>query len=404
MTNDVKKVPELRFPEFNEDWNERTLSDSIKILKSGLSRELSTTDIGLPVIRANNLQNYNLVLDDIKYWFKEDPKGAKTENYYLEKNDILVNFINSEAKMGTSCIIKSDFKRDTIYTTNILRYVTKEAYDSYFHYIYTQTYNYKKWIKIITKPAVNQASFTTVDFKKIPYYIPEFKEQQKIGEFFSKLDRQIELEEQKLAKLEEQKKVYMQKIFSQQLRFKDENGNDYPKWENKQLGNLVDITMGQSPSSKNYTENSNYTTLVQGNADLNNGYIEPRIYTKQITKLAEVNDILLTVRAPVGKIGRAQLKACIGRGVCAIKGDSFIYYFLELFDLQNKWIRFSQGSTFESISGNEIKNIDIAYPVNEERQKISEFLSKLDKLLKNQLLKVEQLKQRKQGLLQKMFI
>ncbi|RIN32120.1 restriction endonuclease subunit S, partial [Staphylococcus succinus] len=131
MTNDVKKVPELRFPEFNEDWNERTLSDSIKILKSGLSRELSTTDIGLPVIRANNLQNYNLVLDDIKYWFKEDPKGAKTENYYLEKNDILVNFINSEAKMGTSCIIKSDFKRDTIYTTNILRYVTKEAYDSY---------------------------------------------------------------------------------------------------------------------------------------------------------------------------------------------------------------------------------------------------------------------------------
>lgn len=124
--------------------------------------------------------------------------------------------------------------------------------------------------------------------------------------------------------------------------------------------------MGQSPSSKNYTDDSNNTILVQGNADLNNGYIKPRIYTKQVTKLAEVNDILLTVRAPVVKIGKAQLKACIGRGVCAIKGDNFIYYFLELFDLQNKWIKFVQGSTFESISGNEIKNIDIAYPSNEE--------------------------------------
>nr|WP_244942390.1 restriction endonuclease subunit S [Staphylococcus argensis] len=239
---------------------------------------------------------------------------------------------------------------------------------------------------------------------KYQTYFPNYEEQQKIGAFFYLLDQQIELEQKKLELLEQQKKGYMQKIFSQQLRFKDENGNDYPKWENKLLGNLVNITMGQSPSSKNYTENSNYTTLVQGNADLNNGYIQPRIYTKQITKLAEVNDILLTVRAPVGKIGRAQLKACIGRGVCAIKGDSFIYYFLELFDLQNKWIRFSQGSTFESISGNEIKNIDVAYPINEERQKISEFLSKLDELLKNQLLKVEQLKQRKQGLLQKMFV
>ena len=239
---------------------------------------------------------------------------------------------------------------------------------------------------------------------KIKCKVPIISEQEKIGTFFSKLDRQIELEEKKLELLEQQKKGYMQKIFSQELRFKDENGNEYPNWKNESLGDIAKITMGQSPSSKNYTEDSNYTILVQGNADLNNGYIKPRIYTKQVTKLAEVNDILLTVRAPVGKIGKAQLKACIGRGVCAIKGDNFIYYFLELFDLQNKWIKFVQGSTFESISGNEIKNIDIAYPSNEERQKISEFFSKLDELLKNQLLKVEQLKTRKNGLLQKMFV
>ena len=71
-------------------------------------------------------------------------------------------------------------------------------------------------------------------------YAPNIREQAKIGDFFSKLDRQIELEEQKLAKLEEQKKGYIQKIFSQQLLFKDENGNEYPDWEEKKLGDILE--------------------------------------------------------------------------------------------------------------------------------------------------------------------
>ncbi|WP_252251268.1 restriction endonuclease subunit S, partial [Escherichia coli] len=83
--------------------------------------------------------------------------------------------------------------------------------------------------------------------ENIRVYFPELCEQQKIGEFFSKLDRQIELEEQKLELLQQQKKCYMQKIFSQELRFKDDNGNDYPEWEEKKLGELSQIVRGASP-------------------------------------------------------------------------------------------------------------------------------------------------------------
>ncbi|SUK04541.1 restriction endonuclease S subunit [Staphylococcus agnetis] len=119
-----------------------------------------------------------------------------------------------------------------------MRWVTKHNYEPYFHYTITQTSNYIKWIRIITKPAVNQASFTTVDFKNIPYNLPSYQEQQKIGMFFSKLDRQIELEEKKLELLEQQKKGYMQKIFSQELRFKDENGNEYPESKEYRLSEV----------------------------------------------------------------------------------------------------------------------------------------------------------------------
>lgn len=394
MTNDVKKVPELRFPEFNEDWNERTLSDSIKILKSGLSRELSTTDIGLPVIRANNLQNYNLVLDDIKYWFKEDPKGAKIENYYLEKNDILVNFINSEAKMGTSCIIKSDFKRDTIYTTNILRYVTKEAYDSYFHYIYTQTYNYKKWIKIITKPAVNQASFTTVDFKKIPYYIPEFKEQQKIGDFFSKLDRQIELEEQKLFLLEEQKKGYMQKIFSQELRFKDENGNDYPEWEIKKLMQIAKVKTG----SKNVQDN-----IQDGKYKFFDRSVEVKyLNTFDFDEAAIIYPGEGSKFLPRYFSGKYSLHQRAYSIYDININNNYLYYYLSL--QNNHFLKYAVGSTVKSLRMSGFDKLKVMVPKNSEQEKIGSFFKNLDEFIEKQANKVELLKQRKQSFLQRLFV
>lgn len=115
-------------------------------------------------------------------------------------------------------------------------------------------------------------------------------------------------------------------------------------------------------------------------------------------------DIILSVRAPVGELGIAQFNACIGRGVCSIKGDKFIYYFLEMFKYQNGWKQLTQGSTFESISGNEIRNLLINYPNTVERNKIISFFSKFDQLIYLQSKKIEKLNQRKQAFLQKMFV
>ncbi|WP_145462223.1 restriction endonuclease subunit S [Staphylococcus hominis] len=391
--NKQTNTPELRFPEFDEEWEKRKLGEVVNYKNGGSFESLVKNHGVYKLITLKSVNTEGKLCNSGKYI---DDKCVETLC-----NDTLVMILSEQAPglVGMTAIIPNN--NEYVLNQRVAALVPKQFIDSQF---LSKLINRNQKYFSVRSAGTKVKNISKGHVENFNFLSPDYTEQQKIGNFFSKLDRQIELEEKKLELFEQQKKGYMQKIFSQQLRFKDENGNDYPKWENKLLGNLVNITMGQSPSSKNYTENSNYTTLVQGNADLNNGYIQPRIYTKQITKLAEVNDILLTVRAPVGKIGRAQLKACIGRGVCAIKGDSFIYYFLELFDLQNKWIRFSQGSTFESISGNEIKNIDIAYPINEERQKISEFLSKLDELLKNQLLKVEQLKQRKHGLLQNMFV
>ncbi len=185
-----------------------------------------------------------------------------------------------------------------------------------------------------------------------------------------------------------------------ELRFPEFDG----EWEEKKLGDIAHITMGQSPKSSNYTNNDQDMVLVQGNADMKKGQIYPRIYTTEITKLAEIDDILLSVRAPVGELAIAQLRACIGRGVCAINANKFVYYNLELFKVRNTWKLFSQGSTFESISGNEIKKINFQIPISKsEQQKIGKFFSKLDRQIELEEQKLAKLEEQKKGYMQKIF-
>lgn len=209
-----ERYPELRFPGFTDAWEQREFSDIFAEVKSGLSRMLSNDDIGLPVVRANNINDGQLnLVDDIKYWYKNDPQGANTNNYLIEQGDILINFINSEAKMGTAAYVTRRPERDTIYTTNILRCKVNDEYNPYFIYSLTFLNSYKNYIASITKPAVNQASFTTVDFKKYSIKIPTVKEQNQIADLIETFNKLITLHQRKLDHLQLQKKALLQQMF-----------------------------------------------------------------------------------------------------------------------------------------------------------------------------------------------
>ncbi|MEF9985392.1 MAG: restriction endonuclease subunit S [Bacilli bacterium] len=179
------------------------------------------------------------------------------------------------------------------------------------------------------------------------------------------------------------------------LRFKEFND----EWESKIMNKFFNIIMGQSPQSENYTTNSQDTILIQGNADLSNGKIIPRLYTTQITKKCNENDIIMTVRAPVGDLAITKYNACIGRGVCAIKGNEFLYYNLQIFKQNNGWRKLSKGSTIDSITSDDIKNLLLNYPTVLEQNKIANFLSLLDKKIELQSKKIEILKLYKKGII-----
>ncbi|WP_311774762.1 restriction endonuclease subunit S, partial [Listeria seeligeri] len=165
------------------------------------------------------------------------------------------------------------------------------------------------------------------------------EEQQKIGTFFKQLNSTIALHQRKLEKIKALKTAYLSEMYPAE-------GESKPKrrfagftddWEQRKLGEVVQITMGQSPNGTNYTENPNDYILVQGNADMKNGQVVPRIWTKQITKTAAIGDIILSVRAPVGDVGKTNYNVVLGRGVAGIKGDEFIYQVLFKMRLENYW-------------------------------------------------------------------
>lgn len=175
------------------------------------------------------------------------------------------------------------------------------------------------------------------------------------------------------------------------------------EWEEKALGKAVDITMGQSPNGEYYTENPDDYILVQGNADIKNGWVTPRVWTTQVTKTADTGDIILSVRAPVGDVGRTLYDVVIGRGVASIKGNEFIFQSLIKMKSNGYWTKYSTGSTFESINSNDLKEAIIKLPSIEEQSKIGLFFKQLDDTIDIQQQEIDTLKQTKQGFLQKMF-
>ncbi len=151
-----------------------------------------------------------------------------------------------------------------------------------------------------------------------------------------------------------------EKLFKQKIRFKDEKGNDYPEWVKLNFKQVAVVQMGQSPDSKSYNNLTIGIPLIQGNADIQNRLSRPRQWTNEPTKICEVGDLILTVRAPVGIVSKSVHKACIGRGVCSIKNKSnsdidFLYQFLIWYEV--RWQRLEQGSTFTSVSGRDINNL-----------------------------------------------
>jgi len=175
-------------------------------------------------------------------------------------------------------------------------------------------------------------------------------------------------------------------------------------WEQRKLGEIAPVTMGQSPNGACYTDNPNDVVLVQGNADLKDGWVSPRVWTTEITKTAKSGDLIMSVRAPVGAMGKTAYDVVLGRGVAGIVGNEFLFQALSKKEAEGYWSTVSAGSTFDSINGDELRSTPIDCPRSEtECEAIGNCLSKVDHLITLHQRKYDKLCAVKKSMLDKIF-
>lgn len=176
------------------------------------------------------------------------------------------------------------------------------------------------------------------------------------------------------------------------------------EWEERRLEELCEVTMGQSPDGSTYSDEPSDYILVQGNADLKDGWVFPRIWTTQKTKTAQAGDLIMSVRAPAGAMGKTAYDVVLGRGVAGIKGNEFVYQTLVKFDSDGYWKKLAAGSTFESVNSDAVKGAVLLVPQDvEEQEKIGQYFARLDYLITLHQRKYDGIKELKKYMLQKMF-
>ena len=224
-------------------------------------------------------------------------------------------------------------------------------------------------------------------------------EQRAIATALSDVDVLLAKLDQLIAKKRDLKKAAMQQLLTGQTRLPGFSG----AWGVSRLGDLAEIVMGQSPSSSNYNWKGLGLPLVQGNADIANRKTIRRMFTTEITKRGKRGDILMSVRAPVGEISRAEFDVCLGRGVCAIRyANDFMYHYL--ISLEPRWARLSKGSTFDSVNSADVKELDVCLPQDKlEQTAIAIALSDMDAELTALEYRRDKTRALKQGMMQELL-
>ncbi len=250
---------------------------------------------------------------------------------------------------------------------------------------------------------------------------PKLEEQEKIASFFSLIDDKISLQGDKVEALKDYKKGMMQKIFSRELRFKDDEGRDYPEWEDKKLGEL-DILLVRGPFGSSLTKsimvlkgNNTYKVYEQKHAiqkDCNIGtyYVNQDKYHELKRFAVKPHDYIMSCSGTIGElykipndaeagiINQALLKITVGK---IIDENYFLYAFrYNLNNLETK------GSGIKNITSVKFlkDEFEIPTPSIQEQRKIAKFLINIDKKLEKEQEKLDSLNEYKKGLLQQMFV
>lgn len=396
------KIPKLRFPEFSGEWEEKKLGDISSNVMYGMNAAATEFDGQNKYIRITDISEANNKFIPNRL---SSPLGNLEDRFLVNENDIL--FARTGASTGKSYLYDS---KDGIlyYAGFLIRFNINKENNSKYIFYQTLTKKYQNWLKIMSMRS-GQPGINAEEYKGFEMDVPSLPEQEKIANFLSSVDTKIEKLEKKKKLLEKYKKGMIQKLFSQKLRFKDENGNDYSEWKEKKLGEIGKVSMCKRIMKDQTTISGEIPFYKIGTFGKQaDAFITYELFNEYKSKYSypAIGDILLSASGTIGRTVIYDGKPAyfqdsnivwISNNEKLLK-NNFLYY---LYSNMN-WT--TEDTTIARLYNNNLISMKINIPSLPEQEKIANLLSSIDRKIELAEEELEKNKEFKKGLLQQMFV
>ena len=407
-----KRVPQLRFPEFTDDWEQRKLGDDLVSIHTGTNLLGSTENAGMPLLKMGNIQRGYFDTSKIEFLPEnEQPETEDIANY----GDFFFNTRNTLELVGKGATWMETSGKYA-FNSNIARFELKDIDTIFFNYLYN-TEDMTRQIHARAMGTTSVAAIYPRTLESVEYFVPCMQEQNKIGDYFSNLDHLITLHQRKLEKLKKLKKGLVQKLFSQEVRFKADDGSEFPEWEEKKLGEFGTFIKGAALSKADISEYGSPFILY---GELYTTYKEVAYNIQRRTQAIVdkkyyscIGDVVIPTSGESAE--EISTATCVMVPNVILGGDLNIFrsdivdgrIMSYILNHQVKWkiAMIAQGKSIVHIQAKQLSNIYVKYPVSKvEQQKIADCLSLLDDVIEKQKVTLAAWEEMKKGLLQQMFV
>ena len=385
-------VPKLRFKEFSENWIQLTFNEISKEFSYGTGSAATKYDGENKYLRITDI-------DDETRMFKPKPLTSPNciieDKYKLKEDDIV--FARTGASVGKSYLY-NNCDGNLIYAGFLIKMSVNSA-DSSFIFYETLREKYYKWVSVCSVRS-GQPGLNAEELKSYKLYLPNLIEQKKIALFISAVDEKLQQLSKKKELLEDYKKGIMQKIFSQEIRFKDDNGNDYTDWETKSLVDIGNIKAGGDVNKLNFSKSKTelHKFPVYSNSLSNDG-----LYG--YSDVPKINSECVTVTGR-GFLGHAiarkkNFTPIIRLLTITPKSPTSTYFLKTAINLINILV---ESTGIPQLTSPQLSSYKISIPSFKEQIKISNFLISIDGKIEYVSIQIDKTKQFKKGLIQQMFV
>ncbi|MBC5792013.1 restriction endonuclease subunit S [Providencia sp. JUb39] len=379
----IQNTPKLRFNEYSDNWIECPLSDLANLARGKFSvrprNDPRYFGGNIPFIQTSDIVKSSIYVEQYSQTLNE--LGLKVSKVF----PVGTIMITIAANIGDVAILKYQMAcPDSLVGIEAKEFVANNIW-----LMYSLLLKKDELESLATQNAQKNINLQILNSLNI--FIPAYQEQKKMAQFLLSVDKKIMLQSRKIELLQQYKKGMIQKLFSQKIRFKDDKGNNFPKWNKSYIGNILTIGSGRD-----------YKHLNTGNIPV---FGTGGLMTMVDNFLHDGETVCIGRKGTIDKpfYNKGKIWTVDTLFYTHSFKEALPMFVYQLF-LTINWKEYNEASGVPSLSKKTIEKIEILLPCENEQQKIADFLSSIDDKITIENNNLEKLKQWKQGLLQKMFV